>query len=286
MFWLIVLIIFIILILIYGIFIEPRWFILSHHTIKIKKPLPQPLKILHISDTHFHPRNTHIYKLFDKLEKLHDLDLVLLTGDIVDNENGFDLAKQQLKRLRSHLGTYAVLGNHDHYWYGKREVFALVFRNILPRFTNDAERLKATLETIGCCILRNEAKTVSFHGTDLMIAGLDDPVTKHDDPEKLPKSDDPNQPKILLTHLLDAVHKVKDHKFDLAFAGHTHGGQIRLPFLGPIITNSKLERRFAAGLNRIDETQVFTSRGIGTSPLVPSRFFCHPEATVFTVKGS
>jgi predicted MPP superfamily phosphohydrolase len=285
MIWLIVLIITFILFLIYGIWIEPRWFILSRFTIKVKKPLPQPMKVLHISDTHFHPRNTYINKLFDKLEKIDDLDLIVLTGDIIDNENGIDLAKHQLKRLKAHMGIYAVLGNHDHYWYGKRELVNLMFFKLLPRYKNNAEHLKATLEGIGCYVLVNEARTVSFHGTDIWIAGLDDPVTQHDEPEKLQKSGDPDQLKILLTHLLDAVYKVADHKFDLAFAGHTHGGQIRIPLLGPVVTHSRLKRKYASGLNHIDHTRVFTSRGIGTSPLIPSRFFCNPEATIFTIES-
>ena len=83
-------------VLIYGVFIEPRWFVLSRHEVTLDKPLPKPLKVLHLSDTHFHPRNTHINKLFNRLEKLDDIDLVFLTGDIIDNDNGIVLAAEHL----------------------------------------------------------------------------------------------------------------------------------------------------------------------------------------------
>jgi len=179
-----------------------------------------------------------------------------------------------------------VLGNHDHYWYGKRELLNLAFRHILPRYPNDVKLLKSTLESIGCQVLVNSTREVDFEGVKIHLAGLDDPVTWHDKPDRLPKCKDPEHLKILLVHLLDAIYRVQDHEFDLAFSGHTHGGQVRIPFLGPLITNSRLKRKFAAGLHEINGTQVFTSKGIGTSPLLPSRVYCHPEAVILTIKGT
>ncbi len=287
-FWIIFsLIILFTLAIIYGVFIEPKWFFLSRYNIKVDKPLPQPLKILHLSDTHFHPKNRHIDKMFDKLEKLKDeIDIVFLTGDIIDNDNGIELAKAQLSRLKPNCGIYAVLGNHDHFWYGYRELLRLFFWLQTPKAKNDIKRLKTTLELIGCHILVNEVRTVSFYGTNILIAGLDDPVTRQDNPENIAPSEDPKQLRVLLVHLLDAFHKVINHHYDLAFSGHTHGGQVRIPFLGPVVTHSKLHRKFTSGLNRINGTQIFTSRGIGTSPQARSRLFCHPEATIITVQGN
>jgi len=272
-------------IIFYGLFIEPRWFILSRHTVHIDKPLSTPLKILHISDTHFHPRNQFINKLFNKLEKLDDIDLIFVTGDIIDNDNGIPLAAEQLKRLKSRLGIFAIFGNHDHYWYGLRELLGLIFFHIYPTYPNKVDELQKTLEAIGCRVLRNEACEVKIDGTEIYIAGLDDPVTKKDRPEKIAISEKPEQIKILLTHLLDSLQKMKEHKFDIALSGHTHGGQVRIPFFGPIVTHSKLKKKYAAGLNKIDGTQVFTSRGIGTSPTLPSRIFCNPEAVILTIEG-
>ena len=273
-------------VLIYGCFIEPRWFILTKLDVKVDKYLPKPLKILHLSDMHFHPRNTHINKLFKKLHGLTDVDLILLTGDIIDNDNGIVLAAEQIKHLKPRLGTIAIFGNHDHYWYGKTELLNFVFRDrFYPRFENNAPLLKTSLEAIGCRVLQNESCTISFEGTDIFIAGLDDPVTRKDEPGKIPKPQDPKQLKILLTHLLDAFHKMRDYEFDLVFSGHTHGGQIRIPFFGALMTHSRLERKYAAGLHQMGTAQVFTSRGIGTSPVVPTRFFCNPEAILFTVIG-
>ena len=272
-------------VLIYGVFIEPRWFVLSRHEVTLDKPLPKPLKVLHLSDTHFHPRNTHINKLFNRLEKLDDIDLVFLTGDIIDNDNGIVLAAEQLKRLKPRIGIVVIFGNHDHYWYGKRELLHLVWKHIFPKFQNNSKLLKSTLEDMGCRVLVNESCLIPFEGTELYIAGLDDPVTKKDEPEKIIPPTDPKQVAILLTHLLDALKKMPDRKFDLVFSGHTHGGQVRIPFFGPIFTHSHLEKKYSAGLHEMEGTRVFTSRGIGTSPIVPTRFFCSPEAVLFTING-
>lgn len=273
-------------IFIYGLFIEPRWLVFSRRTVKVTKRLARPLKILHLSDIHFHPQNGHVISFFNELEKISDVDLIFITGDIVDNDNGIEIAKEQLKRLHARHGIYVVLGNHDHYWYGLREVFNLFFRRILPRFKNDELHLKRVLEETGCLVLLNEARTISIDGHEIYIAGLDDPVTGQDRPEKLIRPQGTGELRILLTHLLDAFHKVEDFNFDLVFSGHTHGGQIRIPFYGPLFTHSKLHRKFASGLHRISDTHVFTSRGIGTSPILPSRFFCHPEAIIFTIESS
>jgi hypothetical protein len=210
----------------------------------------------------------------------------VITGDIIDSDNGIVLAIEQLKRLKSRFDMFAVFGNHDHYWYGYRELLRHVVRHINPRFPNNIALLRSSLEAIGCRVLENESFRLSLEDTEIFIAGLDDPVTEKDEPEKIENLPNGTHLKILISHLLDALHlKMTHYDFDLAFSGHTHGGQMRLPILGPIVTNTKLKRKYSSGVNLLGKTRVFVSRGIGTSPILPSRFFCHPEAGLFTIVG-
>jgi len=268
---------------VYGCVIEPRWFRIVHHTIRVNKRLPRPLKILHLSDMHFHPHTVYIRPFMERLSLIPDIDLILISGDTIDIDNGIILAVEELKKFHPRLGAYVVFGNHDHYWYGRREFLKFIFRRVFPRFPNNVALLKHALLALKFRVLINEAATIPFEGAEIYIAGLDDPVTFRERPERVPKPENADALKILLSHLIDPLLRMKDYGFDLAFSGHTHGGQWRLPGIGPVFTDSLVHRRYSEGLQWMDGTRVFTSRGVGHSPLLPARFFCRPEAAVFTI---
>jgi predicted MPP superfamily phosphohydrolase len=134
------------------------------------------------------------------------------------------------------------------------------------------------MKRIGAHVLINESMRLQVHGTPVLIGGTDDPVTQKIDFEKALHGLSPETFNILLIHQLDGLLKLSHHGVDLAFAGHTHGGQIHIPFLGPIVCDTKLGRRYVEGLRDYKGTTVFISRGMGAGRILIPRFACRPEA--------
>lgn len=265
-------------VLVWAFVIEPRWYRLRKVTIRGQKKLKKPITILHLSDIHFVKNEGHKRPFFQRLSMLNP-DLIFLTGDIIDNNEGIDTATRVLSGLRARYGTFLVLGNHDYYDYhvldniryhlglGKTSIH----RNNVARFVSELKR-------VGIHVLINESVRIQVHGTDVLIGGTDDPVTQKIDFEKALHSLGPATLNILLIHHLDGILKLSHHGVDLAFAGHTHGGQIHVPFLGPLVCETKLGRKYVEGLHDYKGTTVFVSRGMGAGRILIPRFACRPEA--------
>lgn len=194
-------------------------------------------------------------------------DLVALTGDFISRRRKHigDCA-QAVSALVAPYGKLAVLGNHD-YWV-------------------DADAVTEALTGAGGCrVLKNEHVTVERGGAQLAIAGLDDPVTQNDDIEGTLSGVPADAAVVLLSHSPDIVYQAADRGVDLILAGHTHGGQVVLPWLGPPIVNSRFGRRFASGLKRVNGTTIYVSRGIGVVGVgVPVRINCPPEVALITLR--
>jgi uncharacterized protein len=263
---------------VWAFFIEPRWYRLRKVTISGQKKLNKSITILHLSDIHFVKNEGHKRPFFQKLSMLNP-DLIFLTGDIIDNDEGIETAARVMSGLRARYGTFMVLGNHDYYDY---HVFdniryhlglgkTTVHRNNVPHFVSEMKR-------VGVQTLVNESVKLQVHGTDVLIGGTDDPVTQKVDFEKALHGLSPTTFNILLIHHLDGILKLSHKGVDLAFAGHTHGGQIRLPIIGPLVTETKLGRRFVEGLHDYNGTTVFISRGMGAGRILIPRLACRPEA--------
>lgn len=258
--------------------IEPRWYRLRKVTIRGQKKLKKPITILHLSDIHFVKNEGSKRAFFQRLSMLNP-DLIFLTGDIIDNNEGIDTAARVISGLRARYGTFLVLGNHDYYDYhvldnlryhlglGKTSIH----RNNVSRFVSEMKR-------IGVHVLINESMRLQVHGTPVLIGGTDDPVTQKIDFERALHGLGPETFNILLIHHLDGILKLSHHGVDLAFAGHTHGGQIRLPFFGPLVCETKIGRRFVEGLHDYKGTTAFVSRGMGAGRILIPRFACRPEA--------
>lgn len=195
-------------------------------------------------------------------------DLVVFGGDLVDQMYAGDLREvvELLPRLQSPLGVYAVLGNHDRTKYRKLAPF------------EDA------LEAAGVRLLRNEGVLVR---DDLYLAGLDDWRTGHPDAARAlagaPAGGAGAEPaaRLFISHNPDAIPHLPEG-IDLLLAGHTHGGQVRLPLVGPLVTSSEYGRRFAEGW--VDAPMpAFVSRGLGVS-MLPFRLFCPPELVLLELQ--
>jgi predicted MPP superfamily phosphohydrolase len=194
-------------------------------------------------------------------------DLVLLGGDLVcESPRYIDEATAVVGDFvaSSPLGAFAVLGNHD--------------------YSTDARRLRRTLERQGIRVLRNEAARVCRDGHELWLAGIDDAMLGSPDPS-LAFADIPRvAPAVALWHEPDWADCVAPYRPIVQLSGHSHGGQIRLPFLGTVAAPAG-GRRFVAGLNQADGMPVYTSRGVGVYR-PPVRLRCAPEVTLVTVSGS
>jgi uncharacterized protein len=216
------------------------------------------LRIVHLTDIH--------HSLFTPLETVNRAvhlanqmrpDLVALTGDYVTLSPSYIWpVARALGKLRSRLGTYAVLGNHD--------------------FQVDPEEMTEALRAQHIRVLRNSHHALRARGSAVWILGVDDLWWAADDFHAALESVPARDLKILLCHNPLGIFTAASHSIDFVLSGHTHGGQVRLPLLGSLRGRSKLGERFVEGWNRVDGTQIYVNRGIG-KVLVPVRLGCPPE---------
>lgn len=224
-------------------------------------------KVVFVGDLHVKPyQKEHLKHVVAKINEQHP-DLILCIGDFVSGHKPrhslpIEEIAKELSVLKPKYGFYAVLGNHD-WWQG-------------------GEKIEKVLEQNGIIVLGNENKVVDIHGEKLSIAGVEDLSTRGVDLQKAVKNI--HHPSILLSHSPDVFPLLKgENAVDLALAGHTHGGQVRLPFVGPVIVPSYYGKKYAGGLVEESGQKMFVTKGIGTS-VIPIRFNCVPEIVVINFK--
>jgi predicted MPP superfamily phosphohydrolase len=242
---------------------------------------PVRLRILHLSDLHLSYPETHKLEFLRKATD-SQYDLIVITGDIFEDFSGLIYASELISRP-PRLGTFAVLGNHDYYDYTMwhRTVGRLIKKWRSPAKKRDVSPMIQALEAAGIHVLRNS--TANFPEEKLHIVGIDYPGIRDADLRQLVEEADKDQLVITLMHVpdkLDRLHKAGVH---LAFGGHTHGGQVRIPFWGPLLTNSDLPRHEASGLIWRGATAIHVSRGVGADPRTNFRLFCPPHGSVIEV---
>jgi uncharacterized protein len=260
------------LILVWAIGIEPDLLIVKNYELTIPNWPPEfnGLKLAIITDLHVGSWKIGSKKVQDIVEKTNaeHPDLIILLGDYVASKRRvrtvkpFDFA-QYLAPLSAQLGAYAILGNHD-WWY-------------------DGELVRRQLERVHITVLENSTAQVQYHGKILWLVGLADLWTRHPDFDNLLLKIPEQDPIIVLTHNPDIFPKVPA-RVSLTLAGHTHGGQVAIPFCGPIIVPSKYGHRYASGQIIENGKHLFVSTGIGTS-ILPIRLFVPPEISILTLKG-
>lgn len=265
----------------WAFFVEPTWYRLRRINITGQKKLHKPITVLHLSDVHFQKKEGPKKRFFQKLSMLNP-DLVFLTGDIIESDDGIDTAVQLISGIRARYGMFLVPGNHEYYdyhWVDTLRYYLRLSNTAVTR--NRFDLFVSKLREIGVKVLVNESVKLEVHGNHVWIGGTDDPVTQKVDFNRTLEGMGPQTYNILLTHHLDSLLKLHHHGIDIVFAGHTHGGQIQIPFLGPMVCEIKLPRRFVDGLNHYKGMITFVSRGVGTGRLLKPRFACRPEAILF-----
>ena len=259
---------------VWGYFIEPfRLKLTAVMTFTDKLPLgTEPMKVLHISDLHVERLTEREAKVLQFAREAKP-DLIVISGDYVNlSYNRDPETLRQVRHLLSQLsaphGVFATLGSPP---VDLRETVAPIF-----------EGLNVTL-------LRHGWQQVEMgNGRSLTVLGMD---CSHDLPvdagrlARLIKAAPDDAPQLLVYHSPELMPEAAQHEIDLYVCGHTHGGQVRLPLLGPIFTSSQLGRRFVMGLYKIGRTTLFVSRGIGLEGLSAPRvrFMCPPEMTLITI---
>lgn len=199
-------------------------------------------------------------------------DLLVITGDIISTRTDLDKLAPYLEGLTAPYGNFVVLGNNDY-----SHLSHTLLNRYLKQFTG-----------IGWTPLVNDA--VYLPNLNLWVIGIDDPATAHDEVDLAyqkvisAKSLQTNPPfRLALAHSTDCLDDVAKNGADLLLTGHTHGGQIRLPGFGPLITNTYLgDLGFYEGYHVIDGVPLYINAGIGES-MIPLRFNVPPEIAFFTL---
>jgi predicted MPP superfamily phosphohydrolase len=261
---------------------EPYLYRLTRIRVPVANRAPA-LTILNISDTHMQRHNRRLTSFLASLpERLGVVpDLVLATGDMIEGNDGIDPLVEGLKPLRATHGCYYVLGSHDYYaptFKGVRKYFRPPGGSVKAP-SADTDRLQRALHAAGWQPLLNSTHMIDTPGGAVRLTGVDDPYIgrhKTDHIEREPG----DAAAIGMMHSPDVVSEWFRAGYDLVLAGHTHGGQVRIPGVGALVTNCSLPTSLARGLHRIDGGWLHVSPGLGTGKYSPIRFGCRPEATL------
>ncbi|MBO3458085.1 metallophosphoesterase [Aetokthonos hydrillicola Thurmond2011] len=248
------------------------------------------IKLVQLSDFHYDGLRLS-EEMLEKaiaLSNEAEPDLVVLTGDYVtDDPSPIRQLVLRLKHLQSRAGIYAILGNHD------------------LRYRSSKAEVIGAFNSIGIKVLWNE---IAYPlGKEFPLVGLADYWSREFDPKSVMNQLDAATPRIVLSHNPDTAAILQQWRVDLQLSGHTHGGQIVLPGLGPLVIHyqrllSKVPRKlqrlvpmlrldcskvmrhweWAQGFHTVAQNQLYVNRGLGTYP--PGRLFCNPEVSVITLR--
>ena len=251
----------------YATRIEPNWIDIAEIQITLPN-LPPPFsgyRIAQISDIHLGGwMNEERFSRVVDLLNIQNPDSVVITGDFVSIDPSLvqKALKNQLPRIKNNDGVFTVLGNHDHW--------------------TSAHSLRKILHGCDVIELNNDVYSLSRSNNQIHICGLDDYCEKQHDLDKLLNKLPQTGCAILLVHEPDyAVISSRTKRFDLQLSGHSHGGQLNIPFLGPPVL-PKHSNLYPSGLYEVNGMLLYTNRGVGMiKPYV--RFNCRPEISIFTL---
>lgn len=248
----------------------------------------ETLRVLHISDLHITPAQTRKINWVKSLIKLEP-DFVVGTGDFLAHALAVPAVVEAMDELMDIPGAF-VLGSNDY--------FAPTLKNPLQYFNKarviqaggaalPADELVDQLTDAGWLDLNNKQSYVTVKGVKIHARGTDDPHIKRDNYAAVAGTFDNDAFALGVTHApyRRVLEGFETDNADLVLAGHTHGGQVCLPFYGALVTNCDLPQRQAKGFSKFGKNQMplHVSAGVGTSPFTPIRIACRPEATLLTL---
>lgn len=261
------------LLVIYGFWIEPHRLQVTYqklHSPKLKNK--EPLRLLHLGDLHIERITRRERRLLKKIEELHP-DLILFSGDVLnlsylDDPKAWEDARQVLSQLKAPLGAFLVTGSTA---------------------VDQEQNMPALLKDLPLQWLQDQKVALTIQQDSIEIIGVRCTHRPFDDGPRLQAL--LRQPsehlRILLYHTPDLAPVAAPFGVDLQLSGHTHGGQVRLPWYGALFTGSLYGKRFEAGRYQVDDMTLYVTRGIGMegagAPRV--RFLCPPEMTLWELSA-
>lgn len=223
--------------------------------------------VVQISDLHLsiYTQDSYLLKIIEILNQLNG-DLLAITGDFVTSNHDLSKMKNLKKyfdQLKPNYIKYAVLGNHD--------------------YLSNPNPLEEKIKEMGIKLLKNQNDQIKKGNKYFNIIGVEDIWRSEADLDRASKDIDPEKFSLLLCHNPSYIKDARNYQIDLMLSGHTHGGQVQLPFIGPLIVPT--ERKYAEGLITEKHSYLYVNRGLGViTP--PVRFLCRPEITVFKLRVS
>lgn len=262
----------------YGL-VEAHRYHLRSHRLPVLPPGARPLRVLQVSDTHLRTNQLRLSAFLASLSG-ECYDLVFATGDLLGEPAVVERCARLLGGIEARLGRYYVLGSSD-YYAPRFKSYTRYFtkRRKMPTKTNRTADFLRMLESQGYEGLTNRTIMLDLDGLATQITGLDDPFLHRDDRRLLKRSPEVDFA-LCVVHDPAPYLDIARAGFDLAIAGHTHGGQVRLPFVGSLVTNSDLPNALSMGAHWVDGTLLFVTPGLGTGKFGPFRFLAPPEASV------
>ena len=222
-------------------------------------------KVAHFSDVHL---TGHVapdfYRFAIQRAMLWEPDIFALTGDVVDKERCIPWLEDCFSNATAKFGKYFVLGNHD-------------------LRVPDPGDVRDKMVELGWCDLGGQELVQEIHGAAARLIGNEAPWFPAPVLPELSASRDEQELRLLLSHSPDQFEWARQHGVQLMLAGHTHGGQGRLPWIGPVLSPSKYGSRYASGCFRIAETTMHVSRGLSGVHLM--RINCPPEIALITLRA-
>jgi len=287
----------------YASLVERNAFTVRRFSLPVLPPGSAPLRVLHLSDIHLVPRQSRKISWLRSLAALEP-DLVVNTGDNLADLEGVPAVLRALEPLLAVPGVF-VNGSNDYFAPSLKNPARYLTRaharpgESVPLPTSD---LVSAFTRAGWMDLNNARAAMSLRGQKLELVGVDDAHLNYD---RYAEVAGPSDPQAALT--VGVTHAPYQRVLDamtsdgtrLVIAGHTHGGQLCLPFYGTLVTNCDLDRRRAKGVSRwwpgagdtpsseapADAAWLEVSAGLGTSPYAPVRFACRPEVTLLTLNA-
>lgn len=291
----------------YASVIERNWFALRDVSVPVLAPGTAPVRVLHLSDVHLTPGRHRLLSWLRTLDALEP-DLVVNTGDTLAHPRAVEPLIAAIGPLLDRPGVFV---------YGSNDLYSPQIKNPLRYLSGPSSRdhdrdepdlpwreLGDAMESAGWFNANNRRGRIKVGELDVEVAGVHDPHIHRDRYTAIAGPADPVADlRLGVLHSPEpaVLDRFVGDGFDLLLAGHTHGGQLRLPGTGALVTNCGISRALASGLHRYPpasnagsageagpavaahQAWLNVSAGLGTSPTAPARFCCRPEATLLTL---
>jgi uncharacterized protein len=271
----------------YGTLIERNAFTLRRFEIPVLAPGTPPIRLLHVSDLHITPPQRRKHAWIQGLSTLRP-DVVINTGDTLSAPDGIPAVMRALDPLFEFPGAF-VPGNNDYYVPTPKNPIKY-FQPAAPHPTGPMlpwPEMARAMSSSGWVDLTHRRSTLEVRSLPVALAGTDDPHLRRARYELIAGPADAQAVvRIGVIHSPEPalLQSFADDGYDLVLAGHTHGGQVRVPFGPAIVTNCGIDVWRARWLHRWDDRMWFhVCAGLGTNPFMPIRFACRPEASLLTL---